>query len=567
MKRNLLHTIWVAAVVLLAASCEQEELPGVGADGTQTLAITVTDGGYAPADRNGGSSAGVPQTRAVENGYITKFTAGDACGLYIVRGGELAYANVKLTATADTDGTLTWQPEAGVTLTGGFKDEAYFLYYPYQEDADMKEQTNASAIGNDAAFFDPLITGWIPKADQSIYTTGYTASDLMTATGTATKDGSTLKLSFSMEHRMALAVIELPDTKYVFTNTGGSAIPDYTVPASADFTGSDAKPCRMTDGSYRYIVNPTATAPEITGNYADGSKEFIFTPSATTGSYKTYKIDGGRVVEKQHNLQVGDYLLADGNLLSKETDEATVKNADVAAIVFWTPAETTAEGRQTPASLQSDEVMAKAHPNCTHGLAVSLKDVSSAGMKWQDQYEAVVSFQNRNAFDPDCDKNLFKPIASNYGSGDPINFILGYQNTLILRAYNEYCKNTPGKENYVVLPVDALDRFAADSDNQAPSNSTGWFLPSPKELHILCYKDVDGIWSKWNSSYTDTRNIVDNSLNAAGGEIFDDYVYWSSSERAGNSDYDFAFRVNFYSASVDYNRKNGMYKVRAVCAF
>ena len=111
-------------MVLLAASCEQEELPGVGADGTQTRAITVTDGGYAPADRDGGSPPGVPQTRAVENGYITKFTAGDACGLYIVRDGELAYANVKLTATAATDGTLTWQPEAGVTLTGGFNGEA-----------------------------------------------------------------------------------------------------------------------------------------------------------------------------------------------------------------------------------------------------------------------------------------------------------------------------------------------------------------------------------------------------------------------------------------------------------
>ena len=131
MKRNLLHTIWVAAAVLLAASCEQEELPGVGADGTQTLAITVTDGGYAPADRDGGSPAGVPQTRAVENGYITKFTAGDACGLYIVRGGELAYANVKLTATAATDGTLTWQPEAGVTLTddlGGYVFNGTTLY-------------------------------------------------------------------------------------------------------------------------------------------------------------------------------------------------------------------------------------------------------------------------------------------------------------------------------------------------------------------------------------------------------------------------------------------------------
>ena len=561
MKRNLLHTIWLAAAVLLAASCEQEELPGVGADGTQTLAIIVTDGGYAPADRDGGSPAGSPQTRAVENGYTTKFTDGDACGLYIVRSGELAYANVKLTATAATDGTLTWQPEAGVTLAGGLNGEAYYLYYPYRDDSYMADKIIAASATDDAAFFAPLVSTWQPQADQSKYAEGYTASDLMTATGTAKKNDKTISLTFKMHHRMALAVIELPKIVYDFTNED---IADYTVPTSADFTGSDAKPCRMTDGSYRYIVNPTATAPEITGSYADGSKEFIFTPSTATGSYKTYKIDVGGVVVKQHNLQVGDYLLADGNLLSKETDEATVKNADVAAIVFWTPAETTAEGRQTPASLQSDEVMAKAHPNCTHGLAVSLKDVY-AGMKWQDQYEAVVSFQNRNAFDPDCDKNLFKPIASNYGSGDPINFILGYQNTLILRAYNEYCKNTPGKENYVVLPVDALDTFAADSDNQAPSNSTGWFLPSPKELHILCYKDVDGIWSKWNSSYTYTRDIVDNSLNAAGGEIFDDYVYWSSSERAGNSDY--AFRVNFYSASVDFNRKNAPYRARAVCAF
>ena len=70
MKRNLLHTIWVAAAVLLAASCEQEELPGVGADGTQTLAITVTDGGYVSTDK--------AATRATEDGYRTEFTDADA---------------------------------------------------------------------------------------------------------------------------------------------------------------------------------------------------------------------------------------------------------------------------------------------------------------------------------------------------------------------------------------------------------------------------------------------------------------------------------------------------------
>ncbi len=149
----------------LTYSCEQDELPGVGADGTQTLAITVTDGGYAPADRNGGSSAGVPQTRAAENGYTTEFTAGDECGLYIVRGGELAYANVKLTATAATNGTLTWQPEAGVTLAGGLNGEAYFLYYPYRDDSYMADKIREASATDDAAFFTPLVSTWQPQAD------------------------------------------------------------------------------------------------------------------------------------------------------------------------------------------------------------------------------------------------------------------------------------------------------------------------------------------------------------------------------------------------------------------
>ena len=315
MKRNLLHTIWVAAAVLLAASCERElELPGVGADGTQTLAITVTDGGYAPADRDGGSPADAPQTRAVENGYTTKFTAGDACGLYIVRGGKVVYGNVKLTATAATDGTLTWQPKAGVTLTGGFNGEAYFLYYPYRDDSYMADKIIAASATDDAAFFAPLVSSWQPQADQSKHAEGYTASDLMTATGTAQKNGKTISLTFKMHHRMALAVIELPKIVYDFTNED---IADYTVPTptSADFTGSNAKPCRMTDGSYRYIVNPTATAPEITGNYADGSKVFTFTPSATTGSYKTYKIDGGAATPSTipYTMQIGDYFCSSDN--------------------------------------------------------------------------------------------------------------------------------------------------------------------------------------------------------------------------------------------------------------
>ena len=105
MKRNILHTLWAAA--LLLTGCTQEELPLPGADNAAPLAITITDGGYALTTSADGSQKAA--TRATEDGYRTEFTASDACGLYLVRNGAIVYDNVKLTATAGTNGSLTWE--------------------------------------------------------------------------------------------------------------------------------------------------------------------------------------------------------------------------------------------------------------------------------------------------------------------------------------------------------------------------------------------------------------------------------------------------------------------------
>lgn len=521
MKRNLLHTIWVAAAVLLAASCEQEELPGVGADGTQTLAITVTDGGYAPADRDGGSPAGVPQTRAVENGYITKFTAGDACGLYIVRGGELAYANVKLTATAATDGTLTWQPEAGVTLTDGFNGEAYYLYYPYRNDSYMAYKIMAASATDDAAFFAQLITGWIPKADQSKYAEGYTASDLMTATGTATKDGSTLKLSFSMAHCMALAVIELPDTKYVFTNTGGSAIPDYTVPPSADFTGSDAKPCRMTDGSYHYIVNPTATAPEITGSYAGGSREFTFTPSAAAGSYKTYKIDGGTATPLTipYTMQIGDYFCSSDNasgwyIIPKEF--APTENDNCIGIVLKAGHDDSGNWADNGNYTLKGSTISMSK---VHGYVLALHDANGGNMCPWGSYETEVG----------CNRNQTTGF-NGYSSTQ----------TIVTKASGNL-QNT--------FPAAYHATTGYEAQYQAPANTSGWFLPSGGQCQY----------------WLNHRDVILRSVQNAGGDGWKDW-YWSSSEYSYYPA-SFAYYLSMHYGIMAYDHKLKDYAVRACLAF
>lgn len=116
------------------------------------VAITVTDGGY---DNDA-------VTRTVENGFVTEFTAGDACGLYVTQNGKVTSENIKLTLT-QADGKTEWTLPQGTTLHFNSSDR-YFLYYPYQETLQGTVDPNAD---DDAAFFADVISKWTPKADQS----------------------------------------------------------------------------------------------------------------------------------------------------------------------------------------------------------------------------------------------------------------------------------------------------------------------------------------------------------------------------------------------------------------
>ena len=337
--QNIYHLLQ-AALLLLLVSCTQEEFPAVQ-DKAQQLTISVTDGGYTSAVENMKTRV---ETRAVENGYTTEFTEGDACGFYMVRGGKPVYSNVKLTAEKDAaTGGIMWKTD-GTTLAAGMDGESYYLYYPYQADMAGKTATPAEgAVMTDAEFFKPLIDGWQPGDDQSTHA-AYTASDLMTAGGSTTGTGNTIHLSFAMKHRMALAVIEMPKTVYRFTDAN---VPDYTVGAEATFTGT-AKPLRMADGIYRYLVH--SSMPTIEGSYDEGNREFTITTSAShpvVGEYKRYKVDGAAETIKNVTYaesgiaRIGDFYCTKNNgttgyLIPKEADETTVQAAKVVGIVFQT---------------------------------------------------------------------------------------------------------------------------------------------------------------------------------------------------------------------------------------
>ena len=547
----------LAALALLLGACTQDEA-GFLPEGAEGTPIVFTATGLNPA------ATAIAGTRAPVDGNWEGVQS-----VAVLMDGTVKAYDVTPSTADPTSATLT--STAPHYWTTNHNDITVTAWWPY-----TAGETTPPAVK--------------VKANQSARK-DFEGSDLIVADGqTVTYGSPTLRFT----HRTARVTIELkPGTG--FTSVAGATVS--LVSLSADNGNpTSIKTYNASGNTYEALTAPQTVAADKPFIRVElGSGIFYFRPQTNVvleaGNRYKYIVkvnttgltlegctigewaDGGEetvesIVFKTDlsTAKVGDFITTDGKLLEM-TESMTLSEEvkkRIAGVVFWVP-EKKDPNRQTQASLQSDEVMAKAHPNCTHGLAVSLKDVS-AEMKWQGgQYEAVLNFQRGDAFNPAYDKSLFKPIASNNGSSHPINFILGYQNTLILRAYNVYCKSI-GSGNKVVLPVDALAGF--ETNNPSPSNSTGWFLPSPKELHILCYKDVDNIGRYWEDpSYTDTRDIVNKSLIAADGGTFAyNYYYWSSSEFGGFLSH--AFLVNFRNSNViSVSKYYNTYRVRAVCAF
>lgn len=444
--QNIYHLLQAALLLLLAASCTQEEFPAAQ-DKARQLTISVTDGGYNTSAVDG------KITRAVENGYTTEFTEGDACGLFMIRGlysdKKMIYSNVKLTAERDAaTGSLVWKPEAGTTLEGGLSDEEYYLYYPYKADLDdtvIRNLLEYAITNPQLPFFYPLVNRWPVEVDQSSYA-DYTASDLMTASCTPTLENGKLRLDFVMAHELPLVVIEMPKTVYRFTDAN---VPDYTVGAEATFTGT-AKPLRMADGTYRYLVH--SSMPTIEGCYDGGNREFTITTSAShpvVGEYKRYKVDGAAETIKNVTYaesgiaRIGDFYCTKNNgttgyLIPKEADETTVQAAKVVGIVFQTD-------KSRIGAKEKEKLGGEGN---VHGLVMAVKNIATR--------------QAWGLFGMDEGLTTCRTKADNY------NDISGYGNC-------EHIRTNRGN-------FDSYPAFKAAYDYNTtcpvPATTTGWYLPA-----------------------------------------------------------------------------------------
>lgn len=218
-------------------------------------------------------------------------------------------------------------------------------------------------------------------------------------------------------------------------------------------------------------------------------------------------------------IAIGDYYYSDGTWSTERDNSKTV-----VGIVFSKVGATT-----TDSKLNTD------HPHCYNGLVVSLEERTTA---WQSSAQNVSNW-----------------VTTNLSYGDLRNYdkTNGYSNTYALRQYN--LSNGGSK----VLAVDGTAPSAG-----APGLSSGWYLPSYKELSLLAesYATIKDKLASVGTALDATApnyNIVEG--------ISDTYRYWASTESASSSSWGCCVQFSNCSMFSNQSKNKNYYRVRYILAF
>lgn len=524
-------TSQLAVLLLFAAGmagCSEEDArPG----GTTTnpdsdrcpITVSVSDGGYMA------NAPSAPGTRTVEEGYTTRFTAGDKIGLYAVKDGAIVASNICLTAETGSSGNgIAWQVPEGTTLYYEGAGTKYFAYYPWQ--STLSGSPDASAT-DATGFFADVVSRWTPATDQGTYAK-YTAQDLMTSSGTpcSKQPNGTYSLSFTLTHAMALVVIETPVTKYTLTDVSGStSSPGYTWTAEApDTRFYGFTPYSPAVGTYRYLVKPGQSgAGDLMGSYTattggtTATKEYAVTQNGLIAArYAFYKVDNATVTEKSHTLQAGDFYLSDGSLVSKDAALTDAQKQACIGIVMKAGKDNSGDW----ADLDTYKDKGGNTMSTIHGYVLALKDGNGGSVcAWGSYGIAVGTNQQQNT--------LF----------------YGYSNTQTIKSY----ASSNSKNLQSDFPAAYHASVGYETAYPAPTNSSGWFFPSTGQC-----------WYWYQN-----KDVLKSSMDKAGGNGWQSY-YWSSTELSGYAAIG-AWFVNFSNGSVGNVTKSnvGDRRVRSCLAF
>lgn len=248
-------------------------------------------------------------------------------------------------------------------------------------------------------------------------------------------------------------------------------------------------------------------------------------------------------------LAIGDYYYADGTW-SAQLDAGRTP----IGVVFYV-------GDVT----EFDPALKNEHPNCTHGLVVSLTE-HEQGTAWQPNYEKYSSTIGMwcDAFAPQ-----YECVTSGYELEDNLNRPIGYNNTKAMELFNAAEDNAEWQIEPINFVVDYRTKVPA------PEASSDWYLPSAKELSLLMSGEYDkNIWDIRDSGISvenvkDINKKMEKIESAIGigkrlpGVLF---FYWSSTEVS----WEYAITVVNFNGQTPQalKRETGLnFNVRPILAF
>lgn len=506
---KLIQVALLATLLLGWSGCSLNETE-VPENAPNQVVLNVTDTGL----NNSGAT-----TRTEDEGFVTTFTQGDQIGLFAVKEGAVLdeINNIPFTYNGSS-----WSGKP-ILYDDRLEGVTFYTYYPYQPDMSDK----IDIAGED--FFAPLVAGWELTTEQSNQKE-YAKQDLMTSGATALiGENGNYTLSFQLAHRMSLVVVKLPSTRYIFTDAEGVIMPEETpyvaMPVGVTFYMDQAE-----DGNkispyydkkkdeYRLLRKP-ASGNMIIGHYNGKQCTFETADKMVQGKYKRFVVDGG-YKEVTHNLQVGDFFYADGSIVSGS--ESTPSKDNCIGVVCWVgnpmpsvlykDVLSTSTGK--PCYTEDNDAMLRAHPDCVHGLVLSLYTetgkfspaLTQSMHDWFVTTSFTTSYVSITGYYDTHETNKNKTLR-----------FLGYNNYEILNLYYDAFKTDFEYFGY-------LD--ACDTRFPAPPVTTGWYLPSSGELLALQNKD----------------NFLENKLNPQLAKVAEKTMdisatYWSSTERNNKNMY------------------------------
>lgn len=520
---KFLLTALLLGSMMLWSSCSEIEEDLLGMSGNKRLTINVYDMGM----ENNESSVSRVVTDA---DYKTIFEIGDCIGLFAVKDNAILNEVNNLKVELTKDG---WIPVTDLQYEEILREATYYAYFPYKEDLSI------NTVETD--FFASMVVEWNIGKDQSTKN-NFGNSDLMTSSGSIIDRGSKGEffVQLNMIHRMSLVVISLPGTEYKFTNPELQGT-IYAVKPSGDVafysekieSGKEIKPYRADDGSYRMLVKP-AKEPNIVGVIGDNKYEV--NSAIAAGKYKRFMVDGGSQV-KEYELKVGDYYCADGNLVSRDTEEIP---DDCIGIVYYV-------GNPQPSVLYKDDevigetdekdALRRDYPNCVHGLVYAVKCANSKA----DRFASVTSCDYTTIFNANPAMNtayLWGQAKYNYDW--VYHLMLGYNNTEVLKMLHESGESGANE---------MLTKYLEPYIEQVPSPivSTKWYLPSLEELSII----------------SKNKEVINASLKRlGGGEPLWNVVggnYWTSTCRAKGNMWLACDNGEFVPTTLD-TKKSGFFR-------